>query len=49
LINNPRPGNDDDQIWIVNEKTVPPAETPVAITLHLEGGEKQKAATATPK
>jgi len=49
LINNPRPGNDDDQIWIVNEKIVPAAETPLEIVIHLEGGEKQKAATAAPK
>jgi hypothetical protein len=49
LINNPRPGNDDDQIWIVNEKSVPPAETPLEITIRLEPGDKKKAATAPAK
>ena len=49
LINNPRRGNDDDQIWIVNEKTVPPSETPLDITIHLEPGEKKKAETGPPK
>jgi hypothetical protein len=36
LINNPRKGNNDDQIWEVNQKVVPPAETPVQIVVHLE-------------
>lgn len=36
LINNPRKGNDNDQIWKVNEKTVPPAETPLELLIHLE-------------
>ena len=35
LINNPRRGNDNDQVWIVNEKTVPPAETPLQLTIRL--------------
>lgn len=35
LINNPRKGNDDDQLWIVNEKNVPPKDTPVKVTLTL--------------
>ena len=36
LINNPRKGSDNDQVWDVNEKVVPPAKTPVEITLQLE-------------
>lgn len=36
LINNPRLGNDNDQIWIVNQKTVPPAGTSVEIIIKLE-------------
>jgi len=36
LINNPRKGNDDDQIWEVNVKAVPPAETAVQIAIHLD-------------
>ena len=35
LINNPRKGNDNDQIWTVNEKAVPPVKTPVEITIKL--------------
>jgi len=35
LINNPRRGNDDDSIWIVNEKAVPAVKTPVDITIQL--------------
>jgi hypothetical protein len=35
LINNPRKGSDNDQIWDVNQKAVPPAKTPVEITIHL--------------
>ena len=35
LINNPRPGNDDDQIWEVYSKTTPPAGTAVDVTIQL--------------
>lgn len=35
LINNPRQSNDNDQAWIVNERSVPPANTPVEITIKL--------------
>jgi hypothetical protein len=35
LINNPRKGNDDDQIWEVNEKAVPPVNSPVQIVIQL--------------
>lgn len=35
LINNPRPGSDNDSAWAVNETAVPPVETPVEITLQL--------------
>jgi hypothetical protein len=35
LINNPRKGNDNDQIWIVNTKVVPPVNTPVEIVITL--------------
>jgi hypothetical protein len=35
LINNPRPGHESDQIWTVNEKTVPPIDTPVQIKVQL--------------
>lgn len=35
LINNPRKGNDNDQIWEPNKKAVPPRETPVEVAIHL--------------
>jgi hypothetical protein len=36
LMNNPRPGNDDDQIWEVRSQIVPPEGTPVTVTIELE-------------
>ena len=36
LINNPREGSDDDQVWLVNENAVPAVKTPVEITIRLE-------------
>ena len=35
-MNDPRKGSDDDRVWEVNEKAVPPAGTPVTITLRLQ-------------
>ena len=35
LMNNPRKGNDNDQIWNVNEKATPRVNTPVEITFKL--------------
>jgi len=35
LVNNPRPGNDDDQIWQANGKAEPKAGTAVDITIEL--------------
>lgn len=35
LINNPRKGNDNDQIWMVNTKAVPAVKTPVDIIITL--------------
>jgi hypothetical protein len=35
LMNNPRPGNDDDQIWEANTKAVPPIGTAVDVTVEL--------------
>lgn len=42
LINNPRKGNDDDQIWMVNTKLSPPKETPVEVTLKIEAPSTDK-------
>ncbi|MHC1768981.1 MAG: YdjY domain-containing protein [Verrucomicrobiia bacterium] len=36
LINNPRPGRNDDEIWTVNTKFVPPLGKPVTVTMQLE-------------
>jgi hypothetical protein len=35
LINNPRKGNDNDQVWMVNTKAVPPVKTPIDIVIKL--------------
>jgi hypothetical protein len=36
LVNNPRPGNDDDQIWEVYSAVTPPVGTAVDVTIQLE-------------
>jgi hypothetical protein len=36
LMNNPRPGNDDDQIWEVNAAVTPAVGTAVDVTIQLE-------------
>jgi hypothetical protein len=36
IVNNPRPGSDNDQIWQINSKVVPPTNTPVEVTFTLE-------------
>lgn len=36
LINNPRPGNDDDQIWKAYTKATPPVGTAVDVTIELD-------------
>ena len=35
LVNNPREGYDNDEIWQVQEKAVPPLDTPVELTITL--------------
>jgi len=35
LINNPRKGSDNDQIWMVNAKAIPAVKTPVEVVLTL--------------
>ena len=42
LINNPRPGRDNDQIWQVNTNAVPPVGTPVQITIELQSSRDKK-------
>jgi hypothetical protein len=34
LMNNPRPGREDDTIWRVNERVVPPKGTPVRVFIR---------------
>ena len=36
LVNNPRAGHDDDQIWSVASDRTPPLQTPVRITIQLQ-------------
>jgi hypothetical protein len=36
LVNNPRPGNDNDQIWQINSNVLPPLNAPVEVTFKLE-------------
>ena len=40
LINNPRPGRENDEIWQVNTNAVPPVGTAVQITIKLEDSRK---------
>ena len=42
LINNPRKGNDNDLIWAVNTKAVPPVDTPVEIKIKIESAPESK-------
>jgi hypothetical protein len=44
LINNPRKGSDDDQIWDANPKVVPPVKTPLELTIELVDASKKKPA-----
>ncbi len=36
LANNPRPGRDDDEMWLVNTNVVPAVNTSVTVTIQLE-------------
>jgi hypothetical protein len=40
MVNNPRDGHDNDQIWQVNSNALPPLNTPVEVTFALGGKEK---------
>lgn len=42
LINNPRKGRDDDQVWMVNVKSIPPVETTVSLTIKIEPAPEPK-------
>jgi hypothetical protein len=45
LINNPRKGSDNDQIWMVNTKAVPAVKTPVDIIITLLSNSDDKSKT----
>lgn len=36
LVNNPRPGREDDDNWLANSRVAPPLETPVEVTFRLK-------------
>jgi hypothetical protein len=36
MVNNPRPGHDNDQIWQINSNALPPLNTTVEVTFKLE-------------
>jgi hypothetical protein len=36
MVNNPRPGSDNDQIWEINSNLLPPTNTAVEVTFKLE-------------
>jgi hypothetical protein len=40
LINNPRQGNDQDDVWAVNTRIVPPVDTPITLVITLEAPAK---------
>ncbi|MBA4147103.1 MAG: hypothetical protein H0X66_03235 [Verrucomicrobia bacterium] len=40
LMNNPRPGRENDEIWEVNKSSVPPLNTPVQFILQFKGTKK---------
>jgi hypothetical protein len=42
VVNNPRPGHDNDQIWEGNTNNLPPLDTPVDVTFKLEPLQKNK-------
>lgn len=42
LANNPRDGYDNDQIWQLDDKAIPPLNTPVEITITLADSATQK-------
>lgn len=42
LINNPRQGSDNDLIWTVNAKTIPPVQTPLEISIQLLSNDEPK-------
>jgi hypothetical protein len=35
LINNPRPGRENDDLWIPNEKLLPPPDTSLTVLIRI--------------
>ncbi len=44
LVNNPRPGRENDEIWQINTNAVPAVGTPVRIIFQIKGANAEKAA-----
>lgn len=42
LVNNPRPGRDNDDVWRVNEPVVPPEGTAVSVTIRFAPGQSNR-------
>ena len=42
MINNPRPGRDNDQLWQINTNTVPPIGTVVQFTIQFEASRQKQ-------
>ena len=38
LVNNPRPGRENEKIWQVNSNSLPPLNTPIEVTIRLVAG-----------
>ncbi|MBC8002432.1 MAG: hypothetical protein H7X97_07575 [Opitutaceae bacterium] len=45
LINNPRPGKENDEIWQVKTDATPPINSPIVVTLRLESPASQNPRT----
>lgn len=41
LVNNPRPGRDNDELWLVNRDAVPPMGARISVTFELEQAKKE--------
>lgn len=41
LVNNPRPGRENDELWLANQERVPPPGTKVSVTFELGPGKKE--------
>jgi len=42
LINNPRPGRENDKIWSIIRKGLPPLNSPIQVTIQLQGAKEPR-------